>query len=96
MFLRLTPNQIQKLLVQYLAADYEQPISVDIIKAVSARGTDSPDTLLLPMPDLDAPGQFEVALPRAITALETYCPSCKKSLPPGFHITQFPLLTVVL
>ena len=34
---RLSPNQIQKLLNQYLVADYEQPINGEIMKAVASK-----------------------------------------------------------
>jgi hypothetical protein len=37
---RLSPNQIQKLLNQYLVADYEQPINGEIMKAVASRVTE--------------------------------------------------------
>lgn len=71
----LSPNQIQKLLNQYLVADYEQPINGDIMKAVASRVTEKGDVLLLQAVDLDDSGEYEVADPRNITALETYCPS---------------------
>lgn len=73
---RLSPNQIQKLLNQYLVADYEQPINGDIMKAVASRVTDpKTDVLLLPAVDMDDSGPYEIADPRHITALETYTPS---------------------
>lgn len=71
----LSPNQIQKLLNQYLVADYEQPINGDIMKAVASRVTEKGDVLLLQAVDMDDSGPYEVADPRNITALETYCPS---------------------
>ncbi|KAI5862838.1 putative myosin MYO2 [Durotheca rogersii] len=71
----LSPNQIQKLLNQYLVADYEQPINGDIMKAVASRVTEKTDVLLLPAVDMDDSGPYEIAEPRAITALETYTPS---------------------
>ena len=71
----LSPNQIQKLLKQYLVADYEQPINGDIMKAVASRVTEKGDVLLLQAVDMDDSGPYEVADPRNITALETYCPS---------------------
>jgi myosin V len=74
---RLSPNQIQKLLNQYLVADYEQPINGDIMKAVASRVTEKSDVLLLPALDMDDSGPYEIAEPRVITALETYTPSCK-------------------
>jgi myosin-5 len=73
----LSPNQIQKLLNQYLVADYEQPINGEIMKAVASRVTEKSDVLLLTAVDMDDSGPYEIAEPRAITALETYTPSCK-------------------
>lgn len=72
----LSPNQIQKLLNQYLVADYEQPINGEIMKAVASRVTDpKSDVLLLPAVDMDDSGPYEIAEPRVISALETYTPS---------------------
>lgn len=71
----LSPNQIQKLLNQYLVADYEQPINGEIMKAVASRVTEKSDTLLLNAVDIDDSGPYEIAEPRVITALETYTPS---------------------
>jgi len=73
----LSPNQIQKLLNQYLVADYEQPINGEIMKAVASRVTEKSDVLLLTAVDMEDSGPYEIAEPRAITALETYTPSCK-------------------
>ena len=57
----LAPSQIQKLISQYHNADYEAPISADILKAVAARvrPEDKSDHLLLAPP------------PREIAGLET-------------------------
>ncbi|KAL9079741.1 MAG: hypothetical protein Q9157_001414 [Trypethelium eluteriae] len=71
----LSPNQIQKLLNQYLVADYEQPINGEIMKAVASRVTEKSDVLLLTAVDMEDSGPFEIAEPRVITALETYTPS---------------------
>ncbi|KAI0012817.1 putative myosin MYO2 [Xylariaceae sp. FL0662B] len=71
----LSPNQIQKLLNQYLVADYEQPINGEIMKAVASRVSEKSDVLLLQAVDMDDSGPYEIADPRAITALETYTPS---------------------
>ena len=73
----LSPNQIQKLLNQYLVADYEQPINGEIMKAVASRVTEKSDVLLLTAVDMDDSGPYEIAEPRVITALETYSPSCE-------------------
>ena len=72
---RLSPNQIQKLLNQYLVADYEQPINGEIMKAVASRVTEKSDVLLLTAVDMEDSGPYEIAEPRVITALETYTPS---------------------
>ncbi|KAL8972582.1 MAG: hypothetical protein Q9183_000475 [Haloplaca sp. 2 TL-2023] len=71
----LSPNQIQKLLNQYLVADYEQPINGDIMKAVASRVTEKGDVLLLTAVDMEDSGPYEIAEPRQITALETYTPA---------------------
>lgn len=71
----LSPNQIQKLLNQYLVADYEQPINGEIMKAVASRVSEKNDQLLLQAVDMDDSGPYEIAEPRVITALETYTPS---------------------
>lgn len=57
-------------------ADYEQPINGEIMKAVASRVTEKSDVLLLTAVDMDDSGPYEIAEPRAITALETYTPSC--------------------
>lgn len=72
---RLSPNQIQKLLNQYLVADYEQPINGDIMKAVASRVTEKGDVLLLTAVDMEDSGPYEIAEPRVISALETYTPA---------------------
>ncbi|KAF1813374.1 myosin-2 [Eremomyces bilateralis CBS 781.70] len=71
----LSPSQIQKLLNQYLVADYEQPINGEIMKAVASRVTEKSDVLLLTAVDMEDSGPYEIAEPRRITALETYTPS---------------------
>lgn len=47
------------------------------MKAVASRVTEKSDVLLLQAVDMDDSGPYEIAEPRAITALETYTPSCK-------------------
>ncbi|CAK7240475.1 MAG: Myosin type-2 heavy chain 1 [Sporothrix thermara] len=71
----LSPNQIQKLLNQYLVADYEQPINGEIMKAVASKVNEKGDVLLLQAVDMDDSGPYEIAEPRVIMALETYTPS---------------------
>ncbi|KAN0062555.1 Myosin type-2 heavy chain 1 [Thecaphora frezii] len=72
----LTPTQIQKLISHYFVADYENPISPEILKAVAARvvPNDRNDHLLLP-PEVDEAGPYELPLPREVTGIETYCPA---------------------
>lgn len=82
---RLSPNQIQKLLNQYLVADYEQPINGEIMKAVASRVTEKSDVLLLAPVDMEDSGPYEIAEPRVITALETYTPSCMSTRPLSLH-----------
>ncbi|POW20123.1 hypothetical protein PSHT_03908 [Puccinia striiformis] len=47
----LTPSQIQKLILQYHVADYENPIAPEILKAVASRvmPNDKNDHLMLPL-----------------------------------------------
>ena len=72
----LTPTQIQKLISHYHVADYENPISPEILKAVAARvvPNDRNDHLLLP-PEVDEAGPYELPMPREVTGIETYCPA---------------------
>ena len=72
----LTPTQIQKLISHYFVADYENPISPEILKAVASRvvPNDRNDHLLLP-PEVDEAGPYELPLPREVTGIETYCPA---------------------
>jgi myosin V len=90
-YVRLSPNQIQKLLNQYLVADYEQPINGEIMKAVASRVTEKSDVLLLQAVDMDDSGPYEIAEPRAITALETYTPSCKLETAPLVDKLSWPV-----
>lgn len=92
----LSPNQIQKLLNQYLVADYEQPINGEIMKAVASRVTEKSDVLLLAAVDMEDSGPYEIAEPRVITALETYTPSCTSIFPlspPIFSFREHSLMT---
>lgn len=72
----LTPTQIQKLISHYHVADYENPISPEILKTVAARvvPNDPNDHLLLP-PEVDEAGPYELPVPREVTGIETYCPA---------------------
>ncbi|WFC99334.1 Myosin type-2 heavy chain 1 [Malassezia yamatoensis] len=72
----LTPTQIQKLISHYHVADYENPISPEILKAVASRvvPNDRNDHLLLP-PEVDEAGPYELPAAREVTGIETYCPA---------------------
>ncbi|GAA5988064.1 hypothetical protein JCM11641_007917 [Rhodosporidiobolus odoratus] len=72
----LTPTQIQKLVANYYVADYENPISPDILRAVAARvvAGDRGDFLMLP-PEVEEAGPYETPLPRDVTGIETYIPA---------------------
>lgn len=72
----LTPSQIHKLISQYHTAEYENPISPEILKAAAARVTpnDRNDHLLLP-PEVDEAGPYELPMPREVTGIETYIPA---------------------
>jgi len=72
----LTPSQIQKLILQYHVADYENPIAPEILKAVASRvqPNDKNDHLLLP-PEVEEAGPYEVPIPRRVESLDTYTPS---------------------
>jgi hypothetical protein len=68
----LSPSQIQKLISQYHNADYEAPISPEILKAVAARvrPEDKNDQLLL-QTEQDEVGPYQIPPPRDIAGLET-------------------------
>lgn len=71
----LTPRQIQKLLSQYSFADYEVPVSHEILNYVASRvRNDETDILLLDKIPLDDSGPFELVEPRYIERLESYVP----------------------
>ncbi|KAI9257981.1 P-loop containing nucleoside triphosphate hydrolase protein [Phascolomyces articulosus] len=71
----LTPTQVQKLIQNYNVADYEDPISNDILSAVASRvsSSDSNDILLLDNVSLDD-SPYEVPEPQLVVA-NTYLPS---------------------
>lgn len=68
----LSPSQIQKLIAQYHNADYEAPITSEILKAVAARvkPDDKSDQLLL-APETDEVGPYQLPAARDIPGLET-------------------------
>ncbi|GAA5976690.1 hypothetical protein JCM10908_005597 [Rhodotorula pacifica] len=76
----LTPTQIQKLVANYYVADYENPISPEILRAVNSRvvAGDKNDHLLLP-PEVEEAGQYETPLPREVTGIETYIPAHQRA-----------------
>ncbi|KAJ6468978.1 class V myosin [Mycena vulgaris] len=72
----LTPMQILRLLTNYRVADYENPISPEVLKAVAAlvQANDPNDYLLL-SPETEEVGPYELPLPRHVSGLETYVPA---------------------
>lgn len=73
----LTPLQIQKLISQYLNADYEPPISDNVLNAVASRvkNNDSSTQLMLEAIPLDDSGPYEITDPRPLVRLEPYVPA---------------------
>lgn len=72
----LSHRQINKLINQYYPADYESPLSPDILKAVSSRVTNEESTeILLDAVALDDSGSFEIADARDIKLATPYVPS---------------------
>lgn len=71
----LTPLQIQKLISQYLPADYETPLSTEVLNMVAARvKNDSPSSLMLEQIPIEDSGPFELVDPRPLDRLESYVP----------------------
>jgi myosin-5 len=73
----LTPTQIQKLISHYFVADYENPISPEILKAVASRvvANDKTDILMLDATPLEDSGPFEVPSPREVAPPDNYLPA---------------------
>jgi len=74
----LTPTQIQKLISHYFVADYENPISPEILKAVASRvvSGDKNDILLLDAINMDeTTSPFEIPIPRDLEVTQKYLPS---------------------
>ncbi|KAI0029309.1 myosin 5 [Vararia minispora EC-137] len=71
----LSPMQIQRMCVSYYVADYETPISPEILRIVASRvvANDRNDHLLLP--EAEEVGPYELPLPRDVSGLETYVPA---------------------
>ncbi|KAG7092220.1 hypothetical protein E1B28_008587 [Marasmius oreades] len=72
----LSPMQIQRMCTNYYVADYENPISPEILRVVAARvqANDRNDHLLL-SPETEEVGPYELPLPREVSGLETYVPA---------------------
>ncbi|CEL51514.1 hypothetical protein RSOLAG1IB_00049 [Rhizoctonia solani AG-1 IB] len=72
----LTPSQIQRMCTNYFVADYENPISPDILKLVAQRvqPNDRTDHLLL-TPENEDVAPYELPLPREVAGLEHYVPA---------------------
>ncbi|THH10840.1 hypothetical protein EW145_g1058 [Phellinidium pouzarii] len=72
----LSPSQIQRMCTNYFVADYENPISPEILRVVASRvvPNDRNDHLLL-SPETEEVGPYEVPLPREVSGLETYVPA---------------------
>ncbi|KEP54178.1 class V myosin [Rhizoctonia solani 123E] len=72
----LTPSQIQRMCANYFVADYENPISPEILKLVAqrVRPNDRTDHLLL-TPENEDVAPYELPLPREVVGLEHYVPA---------------------
>ncbi|KAG0001924.1 Myosin type-2 heavy chain 1, partial [Modicella reniformis] len=64
----LTPSQVQKLMQNYMNADYEVPVNPELIKAIAMRvaASEKNDALMLDAISLDDAGSFETPELRAI------------------------------
>ncbi|KAG0220502.1 P-loop containing nucleoside triphosphate hydrolase protein [Mortierella sp. GBAus27b] len=75
----LTPTQVQKLVQNYMIADYEVPVSPDLIKAIAMRvaANEKDDILMLDAISLDDAGSFETPEIRDVDYMENdrYIPS---------------------
>ncbi|KAF8633710.1 hypothetical protein AX17_004368 [Amanita inopinata Kibby_2008] len=72
----LSPMQIQRMCTNYYVADYENPISPEILRVVASRvqANDRNDHLLL-APETEEVAPYELPLPREVSGLETYVPA---------------------
>ncbi|KAF9533339.1 P-loop containing nucleoside triphosphate hydrolase protein [Crepidotus variabilis] len=72
----LSPMQIQRMCMNYYVADYENPISPEILRVVASRvqANDRNDHLLL-TPETEEVGAYELPLAREVSGLETYVPA---------------------
>lgn len=73
----LTPVQIQKLINQYSVADYEYPISSEILKVIANKVVEDQhnNTLFLEAVSLDESGVYEIPEEREISQPQIYIPS---------------------
>ncbi|KAG5437184.1 hypothetical protein PCANB_001161 [Pneumocystis canis] len=73
----LTPVQIQKLINQYSVADYEHPISSEILKVIANKVMEDQhsNTLFLETVSLDESGIYEVPEEREVPYPQVYIPS---------------------
>ncbi|KAI6111535.1 myosin 5 [Pisolithus croceorrhizus] len=72
----LSPMQIQRMCTNYYVAEYESPISPEILRVVASRvqANDRNDHLLL-SPETEDVSPFEPPYPREVSGLETYVPA---------------------
>ncbi|KAG9318369.1 myosin 5 [Chiua virens] len=72
----LSPMQIQRMCTNYYVAEYENPISAEILRVVASRvqANDRNDHLLL-SPETEEVGPYEPPYPRDVSGLETYVPA---------------------
>ncbi|KAI8334357.1 P-loop containing nucleoside triphosphate hydrolase protein [Chlamydoabsidia padenii] len=87
----LSPTQIQKLISNYHVADYENPISPDLLRSVADHivSGDQSDVLLLDSITIDnTTNPFELPVPRQTTP--------QKYLPPWLNLQPFQRLTLLL
>ncbi|KAG1853081.1 hypothetical protein F4604DRAFT_2044536 [Suillus subluteus] len=88
----LSPMQIQRMCTNYYVAEYENPISPEILRVVASRvqANDRNDHLLF-SPKSEEVGPFEPPWPREVSGLETYYLSKPKvKCPTGGSSFNFP------
>ncbi|KAH7338698.1 DIL domain-containing protein [Rhizoctonia solani] len=73
----LTPSQTQHLLKNYFVADYENPVSPEILRLAAERvqPDDRTDHLML-TPENEDVAPYELPLPREVASLDHYVPAC--------------------
>lgn len=73
----LTPAQIQRLITNYYAGDYEDPIAPLVLEMVARRVKESKDSssqLLLDVSNVNGVDKFEMCPPRTLQKIEPYMP----------------------